>query len=402
MIILGFIISISFVYFALSKQTKATIIAKENIIESFSPFHKVNGAIELDSSYENNLYKLDLDFDTTGNKLIVSDTIDVKNPFLINIEDKKVTTKVFSGKRINIAVTGVDSRLGVNYKHADANHIISLLPEQGVIEIFSVPRDTYADAGFEEDTLQRFNILANVLGGKGRKAYLKELARIAEIDHIHFYVELGFSQAIGIIENLGFNDAKSTLRLLRDRKSYRIGDFQRSYNQGHFIKGAILKVNDLAKNSPDLIFNIFLELVNTNLSKPELLSLSNSFRNLKHNEIHNFVKPKVITDYQVIDLFNKKSLDSLLSTKNYTNDSVNSAIITNKLTNLLDEADKHKSNQAKINKLKRYFEQKSWLQISDKQIRNKIKYRFKDILSQAYIALGKFKEAQSIISIDYY
>ena len=45
MIILGFIISISFVYFALSKQTKATIIAKENIIESFSPFHKVNGAI---------------------------------------------------------------------------------------------------------------------------------------------------------------------------------------------------------------------------------------------------------------------------------------------------------------------------------------------------------------------
>lgn len=402
MIILGFIISISFVYFALSKQTKATIIAKENIIESFSPFHKVNGAIELDSSYENNLYKLDLDFDTTGNKLIVSDTIDVKNPFLINIEDKKVTTKVFSGKRINIAVTGVDSRLGVNYKHADANHIISLLPEQGVIEIFSVPRDTYADAGFEEDTLQRFNILANVLGGKGRKAYLKELARIAEIDHIHFYVELGFSQAIGIIENLGFNDAKSTLRLLRDRKSYRIGDFQRSYNQGHFIKGAILKVNDLAKNSPDLIFNIFLELVNTNLSKPELLSLSNSFRNLKHTEIHNFVKPKVITDYQVIDLFNKTSLDSLLSTKNYSNDSANSALITNKLTILLNEAEKHPNNQMKINRLKRYFEQKSWLQISNKQIRNKIKYRFKDILSQAYIALGKFKEAQSIISIDYY
>lgn len=402
MIILGFVISLSFFYFALSKQTNATILVKENTIESFSPFHKVNGMIELDSNYENNLFNLELNYDTTNNNLIVSDTNDFKNPFLVNIKDKKVTTKVFSGKRINIAVTGVDSRLGVNYKHADANHIISLLPEKGVIEIFSVPRDTYADAGFVEDSMQRFNILANVLGGKGRKSYLKELARISEIDHIHYYVELGFSQAIGIIENLGFNDAKSTLRLLRDRKSYRIGDFQRSYNQGNFIKGAILKVNDLAKNSPDLIFDIFLELVNTNLSKPELIKLSNSFRNLKHNEIHNFVKPKVITDYQVIDLFNKKSLDSLLSTKNYTNDSVNSAIITNKLTNLLDEADKHKSNQAKINKLKRYFEQKSWLQISDKQIRNKIKYRFKDILSQAYIALGKFKEAQSIISIDYY
>jgi hypothetical protein len=91
-----------------------------------------------------------------------------------------------------------------------------------------------------------------------------------------------------------------------------------------------------------------------------------------------------------------------LSTKNYSNDSANSALINNKLTALLNEAEKHPNNQMKINILKRYFEQKSWLQISNKQIRNKIKYRFKDILSQAYIALGKFKEAQSIISIDYY
>jgi anionic cell wall polymer biosynthesis LytR-Cps2A-Psr (LCP) family protein len=332
--------------------------------------------------------------------MIVSDSNELKTPYIVDLEEKKVIKKIFNGKRINIAVTGVDSRIGERYRHADANHIISLLLETGQIEIYSVPRDTYAYAGFDEDSLDRFNLLTNVLGRLGRKKYLEELSKITDIDHIHYYVELGFSQAIGIIEKLGFKDPKSTLQVLRDRKSYRIGDFQRSYNQGKFIKGSILKFNQLAKDT-DLLYDIFLGLVETNLSKSDLLGLVSHFENISKNSIQNFVKPKINTNFEEIDLFNSSKLDSIIISKNLGAFDNTSEFVASKLLEILDEVENNSNNQIKINKLKRYFDQKAWLQISDLRIRSAVKNRFKDILAQAYTDIGKYKEAQKIISSDY-
>lgn len=73
---------------------------------------------------------------------------------------------------------------------------------------------------------------------------------------------------MGIIELLGYNDnSASTLRVLRSRKAFATGDHQRSYNQGQFIRQAILKVCD----KTDGIFGQIgiraaLALASTNLS----------------------------------------------------------------------------------------------------------------------------------------
>lgn len=395
------IISVSFAYLVLSTRNDKQIIKKESNVSTFTPFLIVEDSLKIDTSYTNDLYKDVLNFDTIKTELIVSDSNDLKTPFIVNIEDKKIIKKVFKGKRVNIAITGVDSRIGERYRHADANHVVSLLLDKGEIEIYSIPRDTYAFAGFEVDSLDKYNLLTNVLGRLGRKAYLSELARISEIDHIHYYVELGFSQAIGIIEKLGFKDPKSTLQILRDRKSYRIGDFQRSYNQGNFISGAIYKFNHLTENTNDIIFDIFLGLVETNLSKDDIIDLKSYFTNLKKNQITNFVKPKINTNFEEIDLFNTFEYDSILVSKDLGAFDNTSEFVAGKLLEILEEVDSYKNNQVKINKLKRYFEQKAWLQISDLRIRSAIKNRFKDILTQAYTDIGKFQEAQKIIKIDY-
>lgn len=145
----------------------------------------------------------------------------------------------FWGRSVTIAICGVDSRLGVNQAHADANHVLRIWLDRGMIQILSVPRGTYADAGFGSASL---NIIANYRARKGRAAYLRKLAEMTGVGKIDYYVEVGFSQAMGIFELLGFKgSASTTLQVLRTRKAFGIGDHQRCFNQAQFIRQMILK-----------------------------------------------------------------------------------------------------------------------------------------------------------------
>ena len=162
---------------------------------------------------------------------------------------------------------GVDSRLGSAYKHADANHILSIIIDKGIIEITSIPRDTPADAGYEENDTLDLNRLTNVYPRKGREAYFKEAAMIAGLDRIHYYVELGFSQAMGILELLGYRQSSETLQVLRSRNVLGGDDFQRTYNQGQFIRQAVLNHFDkLTGFFRGLVLRGGLSLVKTNLT----------------------------------------------------------------------------------------------------------------------------------------
>jgi len=401
---MGLVISISFIVLVTTNSKEREVLIKDEKNTTFTPFLLSNDEVTLDSNYYDDYSENAFtDYDTTTYILNISDSSELKVPFVIDEDEKKIYKKVYSGNRINIAITGVDSRIGEKYRHADANHIISIILENNTIEIFSIPRDTYADAGFEEDSLDKFNLLTNVLGKKGRSLYLEEVAKIAELDKIHYFIEIGFSQAIGLIEKLGFKNPSVTLQMLRDRKSYRTGDYQRTYNQGKFIKKSILKSKELFSTNNDLILNFFLNIVSTNLKIEDIKNIISQIdlANLNESKISNKLKPKIITTYEEIDLFNSAQYDSLIAKNEINVFESKSEFVAGKLLEILDEAEFKNSSQIKVNKLKRYFEQKAWLQISDLRIRNAIKSRFKDILSQAYTDLGKFKDAQKVINIDY-
>ncbi len=323
----------------------------------------------------------------------------------------KFIKRVYSGKRINIAVTGTDARIGTNSKHADANHVISLLLDSGLVEIISVPRDTYTDAGYDDST--GLNKLTILRANRGRQAYLKELANIANLDKIHYYVEFGFSQAMGIIDWLGFKDASSTLQVLRSRQGLGGDDYQRQYNQGNFIKHALYKhFNRFTGVMGDVMIFGALSLVETNLTQSVMKDLVEKM-NAKGfpkslNDITQKIRPSMGIKFKVYDFSNESTVTELtkkIQSFNEYRDKHDSTFNKSKTRNVENillnviakaEADTAKRPAEVIRKLNVYYEQRAWLQISDYSKRANVRSKIADMLISANIKRKNTQAAQSI------
>ncbi len=312
------------------------------------------------------------------------------------------------GKRINIAITGVDSRLGSRYKHADANHILSILPEQGKIEIISIPRDTEADAGLPDTSDQ--NKLAVVRAVKGRTAYLDELAKIAGVSRINYYIEFGFSQAMGILEFLGYENSANTLRVLRARKGIATSDYQRHYNQAQFIRQAISRrIDDLDGFWGDIFIRGGLAMVETNLSAEASKSIisklkANGF--LGKEDITIRIRPAIKIRFKVYDFSDPEFIefltDKLESKKTTKIDTIKKPVQAEVILNAaLEKAYKDTSRSPKyvISGLGTLYNQRAWLQVSDKTKRDRIRNEIGYLLSEAYIRKKDTASARLINSV---
>ncbi len=205
-----------------------------------------------------------------------------------------------SGRVINVLITGIDSRLGQKSARADANHVVRFFLDSGCIEIISIPRGTFSL--IRKGDTAGGNIIANVRSIFGQQRYIKEITKIAKIKSVDYFIEFGFSQAMGIIELLGYSDnAASTLRVLRSRKAFNTGDHQRSFNQGQFIRQAILKVFDRTDGMMGKVgIRAALALANTNLSYDATSYLlgelrKNGFSSSTHDRIWVRMKPNYLS-----------------------------------------------------------------------------------------------------------
>jgi len=315
---------------------------------------------------------------------------------------------------INITVTGLDTRMGSGCNHADANHLIRIFLDSGKIEIISIPRGTFVKAGFADTS--GLNYLANVRAGKGRERYLKEVAKICNIPKVDYYVEFGFSQALGLLELLGFKDnSVQTLRLLRSRQAFGIGDYQRSYNQGEFIRQIIQsKYRTITEMPGDLAIRAGLLLVDTDLSysiiKKIIGNLNKSSFPKSDADISHFLKPKMNYDFSNFDFLSKASRDSLYrlimrtaknlgiddSGKN-NNGKISRRVLKN-LNTLIKSADRESIRfpQLVISRLERVYNQRSWIQIEDMKLRYELMKRICNLLISAYERTNQKEKARSV------
>lgn len=347
--------------------------------------------------------------DTSERVIHVSEEKYLNIPYSVDKKAGASYRRVFTGRRINIAIIGVDSRLGSRYKHADANHILSILIEQGKIEITSIPRDTPADAGFDDTTGQ--NKLTVMYASRGRKAYFEEVASIAGLDKIHYYIEIGFSQAMGILEWLGYEDPGSTLQVLRSRTGLGGDDYQRVYNQAQFIKQMILKHFDKFSGLfGKMLIRGGLLFVNTNLSASdaeliyEQLKLANFPSSSEDIQIR--IRPPVPIEYKIYDFSDKQVVASLVNRISIYNakklELVNSASSDSTVLKILDKAlqrakiDSLKNPTAVINNLSVYFEQRAWMQIKDKELRKLYRDDIAQLLINAYEKKKQINNANMI------
>jgi hypothetical protein len=315
-----------------------------------------------------------------------------------------------SGRVVNVLITGIDSRLGQKSARADANHIVRFFLDSGQIEIISIPRGTFAMIRKGDTT--GGNIIANVRSIYGQERYMKEVKKIAGISSIDYYIEFGFSQAMGIIELLGYDDnSASTLRVLRSRKAFATGDHQRSYNQGQFIRQAILKVFDRTDGMLGQIgIRAALALASTNLSYDAtsyiLSELKNhGFSSASSQKIWVRMKPNYLASMKLFNFDSsnvhtiEKQIEKKVKYMIADSSRKTPAGYERRIKHLVKKvsADTAKSPIRVINALAFPYKQKSWLQIKDKSERLSVRNSICNMLIQAYNKTGKFNESKEII-----
>ncbi|OGL83258.1 hypothetical protein A3B32_03715 [Candidatus Uhrbacteria bacterium RIFCSPLOWO2_01_FULL_53_9] len=199
---------------------------------------------------------------------------------------------------LNILVVGIDKRYLAAKQHCDAIHMVHIDTVSETIEIVNVPRGTRVEFKHPEDwepepellELARAQLALEADGDKDAEQTNEEadgvfpdilsepedpvLARAWNIEqyvanickyydfetfvpHIEritgykadYAVRVGFSEAQAFLRVLRF-DPGETLQFLRHRKTYPLGDIQRSYNQAIFIKDVIVTRSDQALRFP--------------------------------------------------------------------------------------------------------------------------------------------------------
>ncbi|GAB1372976.1 hypothetical protein MASR1M45_30400 [Candidatus Kapaibacterium sp.] len=96
----------------------------------FNEITEIKDSIKLSSNInqadglDTNFLKAIVPNSDTNEKVIDVSNINDTIAYHFDTQSGTYVRKVYKGRRINIALTGVDSRMGDRYKHADANHVI--------------------------------------------------------------------------------------------------------------------------------------------------------------------------------------------------------------------------------------------------------------------------------------
>ena len=304
---------------------------------------------------------------------------------------------------VNIILVGLDNRIASTDNHADAIHLISIRTRDSVgATIISIPRGTEVKGyGIDEE----FAFMANVRALKGRKTFIKAVSKLAR-KKINYYVEVTFSQVMGVLELIGYKDPATALQFLRHRKTYALGDVQRSYNQGKFIKHQMINRSDLLTGAKgDLLIRMGLGMVDTDLDLETAQALVYLLKNgnaLDTMHITQEMRPRIN-----IARMEKGALvpepDEVAAVVNKlvrnTGDDIDDLGRYNpypRLREIVGRAEKLNTARGVISTLEPVYAQKGWLQVQERPQRSEIRDRVEQLLIKAYTEVKKPEKAAEI------
>ncbi|MCZ7557240.1 MAG: LCP family protein [Bacteroidia bacterium] len=305
------------------------------------------------------------------------------------------------GRLINVLIIGIDSRLSVRDARADALHLVTVNPDSAVVEIMSIPRDTYCDLGYPDTT--SFNIIANAkLPGNGN--LMKKVGELTKRGTVKYFIEVGFSQAMGILEILGYKEPVKTLQFLRTRRTLAGGDIQRAHNQALFLRQNLIDKFPLMTGATgDVIISAGLNFVTTNLTREFCLGLVYSLEQrgfpthrpdavrLRLLPGYNIRLKEMVADSVTINRTLAKVEHSLGENGSGGRD------VLKFLRNVNRKAasDSARPGQV-IHRIGRLVEQRAWLQIRDVQTRVGVRDTMMSLLERAYRKVGKQEAADRV------
>ncbi len=317
-------------------------------------------------------------------------------------ELKGLSTKPpVGGKVINILVAGLDSRIGAKGARSDAIHLFTVNPDSAIVDITSIPRGTYVDLGHHDSTGLNIITYSRM---RGTERLLRAVEEVTGKRPVKYYVEAGFSQVMGILELLKYEDPVGTLQFLRARKSFYTGDVQRSHNQGVFLRQALIdKFSMLTGATGDVIITTGLKFVSTNLTKDICKGLvyaleQRGFPNHRADAVrvkmlskYKFRLQSILPEPETIRTVEKWAEQHGEENRNHER------YVVSRLRNINRLATKDSAAPVRIvNRLDRIAEQHAWLQIQNKQARYGIRDTIIGLLDYAYTKMGKREDAERI------
>ncbi len=292
-------------------------------------------------------------------------------------------------RRFDVLLIGNDSRLGKVRGRADALQLVSFDVEQGRVDITGIPRGTPVNLGYDS---AQSNIIANTLAAKGRGELLRQVARLTGRDSLKYWIEIGFSDAMGVLELLGFEHPAGELQSLRRRQGYRYGDHTRSYNQARFMRTALLRLLPLlGESTGGIVIGQGLRLVRSNLSFGQCRGMALLLLDAGIAQEHGRVYATVCSP------FARHLADDAGATRA---DAKRLAMSGNaaerRLSNALAGSSRAKPDQV-IHLLWTMFQQHAWLQVQDRLRRRELRDAMAVRLTKAFAANGN-KHACRVIS----
>lgn len=307
------------------------------------------------------------------------------------------------GRLINVLIIGIDSRLSVRDARGDALHLVTINPDSAVVEIMSIPRDTYCDLGYPDTT--SFNIIANAKFA-GNEGLMRKVSELTKRGTVKYYIEVGFSQAMGILEILGYKEPVKTLQFLRTRRTLAGGDIQRAHNQAVFLRQNLIdKFPIMTGATGDVIISAGLNFVTTNLTREFCLGL---VYNLEQRGFPQH-RPDAVR-LRMLPIYNirLKDMSADSTTVHNTLSRVERALGDNAsqsrnvlafLRNVNKKAAADSARPGKvIHRLARLTEQRAWLQIRDKETRIGVRDTMMSMLERAYRKVGKIEQAEKVVA----
>lgn len=218
---------------------------------------------------------------------------------------------------INVLLLGLDARKGWDSAHCDAIHLYTLHLDDMSVTITSVPRGTFSRLPSGQVYADTEYYLANACGYGGLEYGIEQIERTLGV-RVDYYATVGFSQVYGIMRTLGLPTTES-LQFLRHRRSYAIGDPQRSHNQAVFMKDLITSQGGRFRNDVfKPVFFVLLGMVDTNMDPILARSLFTAYLDAeidkRPNDIRLDMKPRHagIVDYHFDFEGGEDQVDSLL------------------------------------------------------------------------------------------
>lgn len=297
---------------------------------------------------------------------------------------------------INVLILGIDSRKEGDEQHCDAIHMLSINTEDWTVEMTSVPRGTYVyipPGNYAENEYY----LANACAFAGLDYGVEQIERIVGVK-ADYVVQVGFSQTLGILRALDMPTTES-LQWLRHRRSYAIGDPQRSHNQAVFMKDVALKVLG-GKGLPEPIFYLLYTFVDTDMDYATAKTLYDALREAKivdrPDDIVLSMKPEYDTEDYHLDLENpSEQVEDLLDRirSRTSKDDLSDRTLEEVQAELVKYLEEYLDSSQSVEVM---FDEQLWRQVEDEGDRESLHYHFVEAYAQELLPAEHEKAVQLV------